>query len=149
MPIAFTPGGLREYVLEDDRPERNESGELVAGMERPTVFLLRNLTLRERQESLQLMKQALRGDGSTLEELEADFDKAATVARIGLAGWRDFPKAEGGELAYECERWTAPGGAERDAVKRELLDCLSVNDLLELAGAITAQSQVKGADLGN
>jgi hypothetical protein len=83
------------------------------------------------------------------DELELSFEAFATVARIGLAGWRDFPMHEGGDLQFEAEAWTTPGGNQMQAVKRELIDCLETIHITELANAIAAQNQLTETDRGN
>ena len=149
MPVALKPGSTREYVLSCERPRENEDGETVVVCETPTVFLLRNLTLGERQLAMQTLKASIKGDINRLDKVKLDFEAYATILRLGLAGWRDYPDQEGGELIYETEEWTAPDRRVRQAIKRELIDYIETGHAMELANAIADQNQLKETDRGN
>lgn len=166
MPIAIKPGTNREYVLRAERflpggvdDEGNPKEEIPNP--KPTVFLLRNLTLAERQVAAETMKGSLDGPleelvraqgGASLEamwQIKVNFEATASVLRLGLVGWRDFPTQGGGHLEFETEDWDGPDGKTRQAVKRDLIDYLTTGDVMELANAIVKQSELEATDRGN
>lgn len=149
MPIALKPGGSREYVLECERPRKDDDGKTVVPVERPTVFMLRNLTLAERELVLEQLKGALEGNPTDLRSVKVNFGKAAVVLQVGLSGWRHFPTPSDGDLQYATEEWTDPAGVSRQAVKRDLIDYLQTDHVMELANAIADQNQLTESDLGN
>lgn len=148
MPLAMRPGSTRPYVLKSERQ-----------LEKPTRFALRNLRLSERQEAVRTLKKALSGQlknllsSDDLDDVAIEFEPIATVVRMGLAGWQDFPcldeDGKERELHYEAEDWTTPEGNAVKAVKRDLLDYFEHHHLVELANAIAAQNQLSETDRGN
>jgi hypothetical protein len=132
MPVALKPGTTREFILKAERK-----------LEKPTKFLLRNLTLAQREFVAKASMQA------SSEEESSALEPLATACRIGLAGWSDFLTEDGDPYVYEDEQWDAPSGERIRAVKRELLDVLTVPDINELALAIFNQNRLSETDQGN
>lgn len=113
-----------EYILKEER-----------GTESPTVFRLRPLTRRERDElgdmlGLQLDKTTYPGGSFTTK-----------LVRGGLVGWRDFRDAAGADVPFA----TTPDGKPTD----ETLERIPMDAYVELANEIFRQSNLSAGERKN
>jgi len=122
--IALSPRETWEYVLQEER-----------GTETPTRFVLRPLTLRERNEAEDILGASMAVKGYAYGSFNTK------VLRAGLAGWHDLKDGNGAEVRY---------GVDRDGkVREDLLERLPSAVCMELANEIMTRSTVSSADRKN
>ena len=130
MVFAITPGETREYVLQRERES-----------ESPTIWILRNLTRRERakiEDSIGAMDKN--------EQFCAKVGSSNLLTlRFGLAGWKNFCFQDGSEAQFK----TKPGPFGRGIPTNETLDLIPYSIVSELVEAINSESTVSEEDEKN
>ena len=117
--IVTLPRGDREYILKSERTLPPAS---------QTVFLLRDLTERDRVRIMDTLQVGVGDDGA---RVGGTGTRTYTTVKAGLQGWRNIKDTEGKDVAAKLE-----GGTITD----ESLALLPWHVKIELQDAILSQS---------
>ena len=120
--IAVSAKEEWEYVLEVDR-----------GTDKPTVFRLKQLTLRARIEAEDILKGGAKGMSFGSFKMR--------VLKAGLAGWRDLRDASGAEIK--------PKYAHDGSIGDESMARIPTDAMAEIAWEVFNQSSISETERKN
>jgi len=133
-----------EYILKDDpaHPDNIEKSAKVID-EKPTVFLIGNLTAGDRVELGDMVASPSMKDGA-ITMSQRRVNKAYEVVRKGLKGWNNMEDYEGKQVAFKEETAQTPQGAFQKVASGESLMHLPQSAIIELSNAILDKNGMRG-----